>query len=1180
MFKKGSLFVFFSLFFLLLALTPAQGKVALAPGDIAFTGFNADGNDNIAFVALVDINAGTTIYFEDNEWNATSSSFKDTNEGAFSWTSTSLVSAGTVVLIDNIGSGTITANVGTAVDASALSPSRGTNRGISGGDEVIYAYQGDAASPAFIAAIANGGFSSANGDLPAGLTLGTNAINLGSLDDDADIAAYTGSRSGEASFSAYLPIINNPSSNWVMQDASGDQSADSTAPDVPFDSTAFSITAQTNLMRITEYMYTGYGAEFIEFTNVGTTSVDMTGWSFDDDSGNAGTFSLSAFGTVQPGESVILTESDAAAFRTAWGLCNGVKVIGGLSANLGREDEINLYDGNTTPVLVDRLTYGDQTYSSGSIRTQNFSGWVSAAGLGANNILEWTLSSLSDAEASYASSGGDIGSPGKSTRATVPYNPCPATNAPVIAFDISTNNFVDGGIIIPPVSSFGTSGVISDPTDPVSQYGIEFDITDSDTPIASVTVTAASSDQTVVPDANINVTGSGTADVNVKITPAGVGKCDITITANDGTNQSTFIISYASSAASSTPGTTRFHTGSSDASTAVALDSSLMFVADDEGETLRLYDRDESGLPKTSSDMTASLTVIDGKEVDIEGSFKKGSRIFWMGSHGNNKEGKCRPDRSRIFATDISGTGDTATLNFVGEYDNFRTDLITWGNLNGYDFDSSTYCAGSGGKLSELIDGFNIEGFTLAPDGSTAYVAFRAPLVPTSNRTKALIAPIPDFETWFNNGAPAGSPTIGNPIELNLGGRGIRSMECNGYGCIIIAGDYGTSGNFKLYTWNPGTGVLEQRAADLSALHPESIVDLPAGDFMGSNGDAVQIQLLSDNGDTIFYNDGIIAKELSDDNKKKFRSDWITIGTVSLIPSSSIKKIVVCDLDNNNVDDVVRLDSNGDIYYSTDLANWTHLAGELGKDIACGDLDSNNLDDIAGINFAGNIYYSLNVTSGATWTQSPGSLEKVWIGELNGDANGNIIGLNSINQIYQTNDRVNWTNIPGLIKEIAIGNFSLGRSGNEISGLNSGGNIYYTTDMASWLNVAGILSKLYTVDFNADNTAELLGINSQNNIYYSSDLSSWTPVNGILKNLAVGNFDAGGLSDDIAGTGADNSIWFTLNSGASWTNIPGLAVDLKTGNFGGDAKTDIVVIGGNGNVYWSSDLGATWNLIN
>ena len=208
-------------------------------GSIAIVGFNADGNDNLAFVALVDIPAGETIYFEDNEWNGTS--FIDTNESAFSWTATTPVSAGTIVRIDNIGSGTITTSTGTVVTPVT---GRGTNRGLAAGDEVVYAYQGSPGAPTtFITAIANGGFNATNGSLTGtGLTVGTTALDLSTVDDDADIGAYNGSRSGQTSFSAYLSLINN-AANWLTQDGTGDQSVDGVAPDVPFSTEAFTLGA-------------------------------------------------------------------------------------------------------------------------------------------------------------------------------------------------------------------------------------------------------------------------------------------------------------------------------------------------------------------------------------------------------------------------------------------------------------------------------------------------------------------------------------------------------------------------------------------------------------------------------------------------------------------------------------------------------------------------------------------------------------------------------------------------------------------------------------------------------------------------------------------------------------------------------------------------------------------------
>ena len=120
--------------------------------------------------------------------------------------------------------------------------------------------------------------------------------------------------------------------------------------------------ADTNGMRITEYEYNG--SEFVEFTNLGSTPVDMTGWSFSDNHEIAGNVPLSSFATVAVGESVILSQATADNFRTQWGLPESVKVIGSNSQNLGRSDEINLYDN--TGALVDRLTFNDQ--GSGSVK--------------------------------------------------------------------------------------------------------------------------------------------------------------------------------------------------------------------------------------------------------------------------------------------------------------------------------------------------------------------------------------------------------------------------------------------------------------------------------------------------------------------------------------------------------------------------------------------------------------------------------------------------------------------------------------------------------------------------------------------------------------------------------------------------------------------------------------------
>lgn len=177
-------------------------------------------------------------------------------------------------------------------------------------------------------------------------------------------------------------------------------------------------TSAQGTMVISEWMYSGADGEFIEFTNIGPEPVDMTGWTFEDDNGPGGLypFDLSAFGAVQPGESVVLTEAIEIVFRLAWGLDPAVKVIGLLgddasSKNIGRNDVIHLIDGSSQ--VIDSLAYGDTDFP-GTPRSQNQSVNIPATDYGFTVAqTTWELATVGDAFGSWQSSGGDIGSPGQ-----------------------------------------------------------------------------------------------------------------------------------------------------------------------------------------------------------------------------------------------------------------------------------------------------------------------------------------------------------------------------------------------------------------------------------------------------------------------------------------------------------------------------------------------------------------------------------------------------------------------------------------------------------------------------------------------------------------------------------------------------------------------------------------------
>jgi len=150
----------------------------------------------------------------------------------------------------------------------------------------------------------------------------------------------------------------------------------------------------------------------------------------------------------------------------------------------------------------------------------------------------------------------------------------------------------------------------------------------------------------------------------------------------------------------------------------------------------------------------------------------------------------------------------------------------------------------------------------------------------------ALVIPVLNFGKIATKRSGPGSAQFGPPVELNLGGRGVRSIEgSGGTNYLLVAGPPGAGdnlpppGNFRLFTWSGHpTNQPQERAADLTGLNPEGIVEVPAGVWAPTN----LFQILSDNGTNKFYGDDIQAKHLEAEGKprefKKFRVDNIELG--------------------------------------------------------------------------------------------------------------------------------------------------------------------------------------------------------------------------------------------------------------------------------------------------------------
>src|SRR5688500_7592880 len=221
------------------------------------------------------------------------------------------------------------------------------------------------------------------------------------------------------------------------------------------------------------------------------------------------------------------------------------------------------------------------------------------------------------------------------------------------------------------------SGVIGDPTNPQ----IIFTIGDAETGLSGLVLSITSSNQLVLPDANLVLTAGAAGQYTLTINPIGVGYSHIYLRVSDGAVTNTIEIPYAASAMGRPGGV--FHTATADASAAIPIDSELMWVGDDESKILRMYRRNVSGLPIAQFNMTPFLGLTDiennrPREVDIEGATRVGNRIFWIGAHSHANIAEGRTNRSRLFATDTAGSGAASTLSYAGRYDFLKLDLVNW----------------------------------------------------------------------------------------------------------------------------------------------------------------------------------------------------------------------------------------------------------------------------------------------------------------------------------------------------------------------------------------------------------------------------------------------------------------------------------------------------------------------
>jgi hypothetical protein len=309
------------------------------------------------------------------------------------------------------------------------------------------------------------------------------------------------------------------------------------------------------------------------------------------------------------------------------------------------------------------------------------------------------------------------------------------------------------------------------------------------------------------------------------------------------------------------------HQGMCDASAAIAVgDSDYFIVANDEDNILRVYQAKKSGKPSQEIDLNHYFeNNTKKKEVDIEGAALLDGVVYWITSHGRNKDGELKLQRRHFFGTKIAVQGKNTSVEQSGiSYGNLLQDLrdsLEDKELKKYfesiDLDKHL--------TPEEKDGINIEGLCTTPN-KDLLIGFRNP-IPDG---KALLIPLKNPVELVRQ--ENSSARFGESIKLDLGGLGIRSIEYwEKYKTYIIcAGAFDDSSNFCLYQWSGNSAENPEMIKGIvfpQNFRPESVLFYPNQDD--------RLHILSDDGG--LKRDGITECKKLPSEQRSFRSIWVKV---------------------------------------------------------------------------------------------------------------------------------------------------------------------------------------------------------------------------------------------------------------------------------------------------------------
>jgi hypothetical protein len=246
-------------------------------------------------------------------------------------------------------------------------------------------------------------------------------------------------------------------------------------------------------------------------------------------------------------------------------------------------------------------------------------------------------------------------------------------------------------------------------------------------------------------------------------------------------------------------------------------------MLNNEDNILRLY---AVGQPEAAVEQNIGepigLSNRNRDDIDLEAATWLDGQAIVVGSLGRTGDGEVREARWSILSVAVEP--DEEGIGAIGAPTGHSDKLVAALAALDEDLAKAIGTSEDDPDLAPKKAGINLEGMSATADGAALFLGFRSPVPNGQSLLVKLLNPKPVlFE--------AAEPALAPPVRLDLGGRGIRSMEyapaAGAY--FIVAGPIDAEGDFDIYRWvegaepSPVPGAREALAG-LGDFAPEGLI--------------------------------------------------------------------------------------------------------------------------------------------------------------------------------------------------------------------------------------------------------------------------------------------------------------------------------------------------------------------